>query len=683
LNIPELELDNLTWEELVEIGRQAIPGASEGQWTLHAPIDPGVTFMELFAAELEQRLYMLDQVPDTLVRAVMQLLLGRRGGPRPAQPAIGILQLVSRAGAVQLPAGRELHRAAGERLVLTTEHNTLVIPDATVTAFEVAGDDLWPRMLAGEPAPVFGPDGNQAAVLTITASAPAPEHRLFLAIAEPTVARGWLAATEPPATPTRQAAARPHTLGWVRDSGRPVFLDHDGQPLATAALGALAVPPDQAPHWEALVGGQRWRLVVEDGTAGMRVSGVVRLRPQAGRVFPPTVRLKISKPSSDTPIYPLLYSVTPNAVIARHRRLVSHDEWATEANLPLPNYELQLDDAAPHAEDPLDRVIDGRALASLTVRSSDGTTETWTAVDDLAFSGPDNRHFEIDRQRGALCFGDGHTGRILRWNNGAMLRRTYWLGGGTAPQVGPGTKFNSSDEHAGAIEATTAGPLLFGQESESAEAARARAAQELLRPSRVVTTVDIEEIVGTLQGVRVARVHVEPRSDPAHPGGIVPDAMTVICVPLVQRRNPDDLLALKAPELDTWSLRALAQILDRSRLAGSQVAVRGPAWHDIDVAAEVAVAAADSAAVLRRAEFSLRHVLDPLIGGSRGQGWDFGAPVRPADLSAVLQRSLVRQGEVLRVQVANAGQSDWTDCNALPLASYELPRLRDLRLVAQ
>jgi predicted phage baseplate assembly protein len=682
VNIPELELDNLTWKDLVEIGRQAIPAASDGQWTLHAPVDPGITLMELFAAELEQRLFMLDQVPDTLVRAVMQLLLGRRAGPRPAQPAVGILQLASRAGVVRLPAGSELHRAAGERLVLTTEHTALVIPGAAVAAFQVAGADVWPRMLTGEPAPVFGPDGSHAAVLTITASVPATEHRLFLAIAEPTVARGWLAATEPPRTPTRLAAAVPPTLGWVRDSGRPVFLDRDGQPVRTAALGGLAAPADQAPRWHALVGGQRWPLQVEDATAGLRVSGVVRLRPPPGRTFPATVRLEISKPASGTPVYPLLSSITPNAVIARHRRLVSHDEWATEAKLPLPHYELQLDDAAPHAEDPLDRVIDGRGLASLAVHRNDGTTETWTAVEDLAFSNPDSRHLEIDRERGVLRFGDGRTGRIVRWDEGAMLRRTYWLGGGTAPQVGAGTTFVCSGEHAGVLDAKTASPLLYGQEPESAEAARARAAQELLHPSRAVTTADVTEIIGSLLGVRVARVHVEPRFDPAHPVAIVPDAMTVFCVPLVPRRSREDVLALTAPELDSSSLRAIAQILERSRLAGSQVAVRGPAWHDIEIVAEIAVAAADAAAVLHRAEYSLRHVLDPLIGGSRGEGWDFGAPVRPADLSAVLQRSLRRQGEVVRVQVANAGQSDWTDCNPLPLAAYELPRLRELRVVA-
>ena len=673
MNIPELELDTLTWADLVELARRAIPAASEGQWTLHAPVDPGITLVELFSAELEQRLFMLDRIPDTLVRAVMRLLLGPQAGPRPAQAAVAVLRLVSPAETVSLRAGSRLSRATGERLVLTTEHTTLVVPGAAVTAFEVTGTDLWTRMLAGEPAPVFGADGGATAVLEITAGAPVPEHRLYLAVEEPTVARGWLAGTDPPPPPRRLVAAAPRTLGWVRDDGRPVFLDHDGQPLAAGYLGALALPADQAPRWHALVGTQQWPLRVEDGTAGLRVSGVVRLRPPPGRTFPATVRVQISKPSSDTPIYPWVSSVTANAVVARHRRLVVPDpETATEPLLPLPHRELMLEDAAPNAAEPLDRVIGGSELASLTVRHGNGTTETWTAVDDLAFSGPDHRHMQVDRERGTLRFGDGHTGRIPRWDPGASVQRTYWLGGGRPPDVGPGTGFDASD----AVAATTVVPLAFGREPESLDAARARTAQELMRPTRAVTAADVEELIGTLPGVRVARVHVEPGLDPDHPGVTVPDAITVFCVPVVQRRGPDDLQAVPAPQLDRWSLRAIAEALERSRLVGSLLEVRGPAWRSIDVAVELAVFARDGAAVSRRAELSLRHILDPLVGGSRGEGWDFGAPVRPADLSAVLQRSLGRQGEVLTVRVANEGKCDWTDCDPLALRPHELPLMQ-------
>ena len=675
MNIPELELDDLTWADLVELARRAIPAASEGQWTLHGPVDPGITLVELFAAELEQRLYMLDQVPDTFVRAVMRLLLGQRAGLRPAQPAVAVLRLSSRAGTVSLPAGSELQRAAGDRLVLTTEHRALAVPGAAVTGFEVAGTDLWPRLLAGEPAPVFGVDGRASAVLEISADTPAAEHRLYLAVEEPTVASGWRAGTEPPPPARRLAAAALHGLGWVRDNGRPAFIDQDGQPLPAARLGGLALPAEEEPRWHALVADQAWELRVEDGTAGLRVSGLVRLRPPPGRTFPARVRVRVSRPTSDTPIHPWVSAVTANAVVARHRRLVRHEEVAGEPALPLPGRELVLGDAAPNAAQPLDRVLDGRDLATLTVRHGDGANETWTAVDDLAFSGPDSRHLLIDRDRGLLRFGDGRAGRIPRWDEDAILQRTYWLGGGTPPEIGSNIDFRATST----VTATTVTPLVFGREPESREAARARTAQELLRATRAVTAADIEELVRALPGVRVARVHVQPGLDPDHPGATVPDALTVICVPVVQRRGPDDLRAVPTPELDRWSLEALARTLEPARLVGSRIATRGPAWRMLDLEVELAVAG-DAAASLRRAELALRHLLDPLIGGPRGEGWEFGAPVHPADLSAVLQRTLGRQGEVLVLRIADAGSDDWTDCDPVPLRLYELPRIRELRI---
>ena len=57
MSLPPLVLDDLTWETLTGAARRRIPAASAGAWTLHAPVDPGVTLLELLAYLLEQRLY--------------------------------------------------------------------------------------------------------------------------------------------------------------------------------------------------------------------------------------------------------------------------------------------------------------------------------------------------------------------------------------------------------------------------------------------------------------------------------------------------------------------------------------------------------------------------------------------------------------------------------------------------
>jgi hypothetical protein len=700
VTLPELVLDDLTWADLVDEARRAIPAASDGRWTLHAPIDPGMTLLELLASELEQRLFTLDRVPDTLIRAVMRLLFGQGVGPRPAQAAVTVLHLAGAGTPVGVPIGTELRQTAREELVLTTEHSAIPVPGARIIRLEVRGTDVWPQLASGEPVAVFGPTGRDGAVVQLAAAAPAPEHRLYVAVEDPTVPAGWLPGTEPPRAAGRLGAVPPRGLGWIRDDGSAVFLDGDGQPLPPDALGALtrplpgredADPPCErpledlgalaqrhAPRWEALMGDEAWPLRVEDGTAGLRISGIVRLRPPAGRPFPATVRLRISPPSARAPLHPVVSALVPNAAIARHRRRVTEEAVAAEPLLPLPRRELPLDAATPHVDRPLDRVMDGAGSSSLTVEHPDGTEESFEAVDDLAFSRPGQRHLQVDRSRGAFRFGDGAAGRIPRWEQGARLQLHYWLGGGVPPEVGPDVDFTGP----AGLSARTVCRLSWGDEPETAESARARSAEQLARSTRAVTASDIEAIAQAVPGVSLARVHVQSALDPRHPGAVVPDSVTVVCLPAVPRRNRGDLAADPAPGLDEVSRAAIAQTLSRARLVGSQIHVRGPVWRTVDLDVGLRVFAPDAAALLRRAEAALRHFLDPLVGGPRADGWPFGGPVVPADLSALLQRMLGRLGEVRNVQVGEPGGTP-TNCDPLPLRAEELPLLHRVTLTPE
>ena len=90
MTLAPLQLDDLNWDDMVAAIRRRIPAESAGNWTLHAPVDPGITLIELFAFLAEQRLYWLDQVPDAFVVAVLNLL--GLHGPQPAVPAATVLR---------------------------------------------------------------------------------------------------------------------------------------------------------------------------------------------------------------------------------------------------------------------------------------------------------------------------------------------------------------------------------------------------------------------------------------------------------------------------------------------------------------------------------------------------------------------------------------------------------------
>ena len=104
LSIPVL--DDLTWQELVEDGRERIPSTAP-RWTDHNAHDPGITLLELLASVAEQVSYRIDRVPPAH-RAAFLALLGVQPGPATASTVV--LQATTTAGRVRV---RERMAAGG------------------------------------------------------------------------------------------------------------------------------------------------------------------------------------------------------------------------------------------------------------------------------------------------------------------------------------------------------------------------------------------------------------------------------------------------------------------------------------------------------------------------------------------------------------------------------------------
>jgi hypothetical protein len=188
-----------------------------------------------------------------------------------------------------------------------------------------------------------------------------------------------------------------------------VQLDQTGLPAEWEA-GAVdtVLPPATVSWWYAGPGGAQTTLpVVQDGTLGLRRSGVVRFTIQtdwtpgpadASGNLPFPLWLRAESDNFAAP--PRLTGLWPNVAPARHLQdVVSRVEldW-----LKLPGNAIALDaDQSP----PL------RGGTSVRLRERAGW-ETWLPVADFAFSGPDDRVFTVDRERAVLQFGNGETGRI-------------------------------------------------------------------------------------------------------------------------------------------------------------------------------------------------------------------------------------------------------------------------------
>ena len=649
-----LRLDDLAWKGMVDAIRRRIPAASGGRWTLHAPVDPGVTLLELHAALLEQRVYWLDQTPDALVQAALTLL---GESPRPAAAAETVLEL-ARAPFQVAGQGTEL-RLAGRtpRLVLSTREELTRLPVERL-ALSIGGRDRTQDLLHGRLLRLFPADGGAA------------EARLVL----------WLAEKIPVSPPDA-----PFGLFVELDAPERIRPSWDRE--------AAGAPPPAEVLWEYAEAGSGRRKPfpagkVKDGTGGLRRSGLVRLPipadwqaetdPQG--LFGYAVHLRVERATWSAP--PRLAGLTANVVAAEHRRRTRKHPLRLDW-LPLPGREISL--AELPAGDPEKDHPPLADTVALRLRERDHGWQDWRPTADLGLHGPDDRVFEVDRGLGVLRFGNGLNGRqpVLAplapedKHNGEV---EYEAGGGPEGNVGSRLAWEGPE----GLTAVNLVPARGGAEAQAPAAARDEVGAALRRPTRAVLRRDFEELARTTPGVAIARARAAVGLHPGHPCRLVPGAVTVFVVPEVPREDADPELResafVAAPAPDPGALAAVRARLDAARLLTTEVFVAAPRYRAVSLRVEVAVDPLDPAALERRLEEHLRRFLDPLTGGDEGDGWPFGEPLRPSALLREAQEALGRDGEVVRIVIGLDGEEPSEDCKDVAIGEHELAVLAGLRM---
>ena len=83
--LPMPNLDDRTFEDLMAAARQKLAGISHDQWTDLSPGDPGIVLLELFAYLTEMMIYRLNQLPEKVYVALLNLMGIRRRPPTAAK----------------------------------------------------------------------------------------------------------------------------------------------------------------------------------------------------------------------------------------------------------------------------------------------------------------------------------------------------------------------------------------------------------------------------------------------------------------------------------------------------------------------------------------------------------------------------------------------------------------------
>jgi hypothetical protein len=611
-----LALDDLTWTQLVEASRRRIMAASGSTWTLHAPVDPGMTLLELFAWLLEQRGYFADQLQPELVRAILHLL---GTAPAEARPAATLLQFDG-AAYREVGAGTVMRVARRTPLLeVATDHAVTLLPLGAVDAAWTSDVELAVRFDLGAAPP----------------DAQAPLGLYIEVERSPDILPEWS-----PDAP--EVVPPPVKLRFLYRS--------------------------QGGGWRPLAG-------AHDGTGGLRRPGVVRLpvvadwAASAGRY---ELRIRADQPGFT--FRPRVLRVLGNVASARHARQVNLAPF--EASwLPISGHAVvDLDAGADRFAPPLP------ASVRLRLREArDGAWHAWERVPDLAFAGPSDRAFVVDRDQRRLLFGDGLTGRMPVLAAGASnVEVRYQAGGGSVANFAAGASFESGPHHH--WTARNVVPAAGGLDAETLDDARQRLADELRRPTRAVLASDYVELARTTPGAGIARAYAGVGVHGAFPCLPVPGAVTVFVVPWAPRPGTGEPASawdgdwVRAPQPDRGALEAARARLETARLLTTELCVRGPIYRNVRLGVRVEGNPPDAAALHADVTRALCRFLDPLVGFDGG-GWRFGEPLRPSALLEEVQRALDPQSNAVEVRIVLDGVAPDDVCHDVAIASYELVTL--------
>jgi len=668
-------IDRATFRDLVDIALRKIPTASRGTWTLHAPVDPGITLVELFAWLLEQRSYWADQATAPLVRRVMALFDGDVADARAAGVAVTFEPELAEPPVPHAQISRRTELRVPETEVrFTLEHGLTALALARYPAAEWSARRAG-RRAAGEGRAAGGPPRIRLEGVRGADGEDLRSGRPVALLPVGGAAEARIGVVLEAAPPAPEVARLPVSILFeLLSDVRPEW-DPD----------AAAASPPAALRWEYRDTAGRWRALpgLVDGTLGLRRSGLVRFElPPAWSAYAleggggvgggggggggeRVGWLRVATDAATFSAPPTVLRIAPNSALA------THQVWRTYAEspgwLPLPGRAVQL----PPSPLPLaDRmyVAIGEPGASRRRR--------WRVVPDLAGAGPADRVAVVDRARARVVFGDGLTGRVPRLAEAepqaAQVLVRYAAGGGAAGNVPPCAWETVHGALAGARSLV---PAVGGRDPETLDEARARAAASLQRPERAVTPHDHEAIARGTPGVAIARAHAAVGLSRGE-CGVVPGVTTVFVVPAVAGRTRDAVrdgrdAALAAPVADPGALAQVRRHLAAARLVGEAILVEPVAYRRARVRASVVASPHEREGLRRRLEGALRLYLDPLLGGDEGDGWPFGQPVRPTALLGVAQRELGDRGFVTAVAVALDGGTAEA-CRDVAIRAHEL-----------
>lgn len=303
------------------------------------------------------------------------------------------------------------------------------------------------------------------------------------------------------------------------------------------------------------------------------------------------------------------------------------------SSAPVLSEEVWVDETETMTEDELHRL--GRTGTEVEViRDSEGEImRVWVRYAEVAHflhSGPDDRHYRIDRATGKLYFGDGLAGRKPPRDIGDAVRVTYASGGGARGNVPAGAIVSMLETVAFVEGVTNRWPASGGCDAGTVEEAIVRGPKRFAHLGRAVTAEDFEWLAREAHP-NVARVKCLPNVNAKLEEQ--PGAVTVVVLP---RSGVGDGAHFQEMKRDIEA-RLLKQAAAHIAFPGN-IQVIEPARIEIGIVANVWVRSLeDIVPVEKEILRKLEMFLDPITGNADGRGWSIGQHVHPSMFFALLK----------------------------------------------
>jgi len=636
VSLPIPDLDNKSFAQLVEEARKLIPGYST-EWTDHNLSDPGITLIDLFAWLSEIAIYRTNLVTESHRLKYLKLLGVKPQSAKQARVDLTFNYDIEKILPEEkiLPKGTRVWTKINDKKIYYYLEEEINIVPATLEKIVVneGTPGIYDRSysnLEEKGDLFFAPFGNEiqkgcALYLGFTFF----ENRV------------------------------PDTLGlvcYLYEKDLMIIKNNDNEQAFKIENSGL--------KWEFRnkdeTNKDNWNPVVpKDETQGFRKSGKIVFKNLEGWTASQTIpglenlihkRIEASYYWLRCVIEDSYYEYPPrievlrlNTVSAAHGMLVKDDNTEIVSN-GLPGQVLEL------RETP---IIDNTLKLSIE-------NESWVEVDDFDGSGPSDKHFVLNKEKGEIKFGDGLMGLVPA--QGSIIKvLEYMTGGGEAGNLMQELSWKIEQDFKGSIINYLAS--TGGKEAQTIDEAIEDLCRDLKTPDTAVTQQDFEQLAMSTPGLRVSRAKAIPEYKPKPD----PDdkeleksrgAVTIVIIPY----TPLDFLKTP-PEPSEDFKKTVCAHLDKHRILGTDIYVISPVYVKVIVYARVVPRSTflDDGLIQQRIIEKLNRFLHPVKGGMDGKGWPIGRGIYLSDVYNLIE-SMACVNCVLRLSISG-DRNAYTDAD--------------------